>query len=121
MHYFIAERKNKSVTRCTDWSGFQWYGGIARTTWHGPGIDQMEGQISILKRAEHKGRDTGGSVLAHHRHHRARFACCATLLLAALGASEAQAESKGRGPPSFSPGIGPPAFSSAFGSPAPGL
>jgi subtilisin family serine protease len=64
-------------------------------------------------RAGHK----GGGVLAHHPHHRACFTFCTTLLLAALGASEAQAEPKGRGPP---PGIGPPAFSSAFGSPGSG-
>jgi subtilisin family serine protease len=60
----------------------------------------------------------GGSVLAHHPDRLARFAFCATLLLAALGASEAQAEARGRGPPSISPGIGPPPFSPGIGPPS---
>ena len=34
-----------------------------------------------------------------------------------LGASQAQAEPKGRGPPLISPGIGPPPFSQGIGSP----
>src|SRR5262245_9365427 len=60
------------------------------------------------------------ACLAHHPHHRARFAFCATLLLSALGASEAQAEPRGRGPPSINPGIGPPPFSSGIGPPPSG-
>jgi subtilisin family serine protease len=62
--------------------------------------------------------DKGGSVLAHHPNQLARFAFCATLLLAALGASEAQAEARGRGPPSISPGIGPSPFSPGIGPPS---
>jgi len=74
----------------------------------------------MCRTRQNKRGHKGGSVLAHHPNQLAHFAFCTTLLLAALGASEAQAEPKGRGPPSFSPGIGPPSFSSAFGSPASG-
>ena len=70
-----------------------------------PKIDQLENDGIFSELAGHK----RGRVLTHHQHHFSRFFAAVALLLAGLGASDAQAQLRGITTPSIgpiSPGIG---------------